>query len=55
MPFECFEGKIFENGKRYAKSDNTKQKGLKKRIPYHLLQVQFELKISASQSNFLYP
>ena len=41
--------------RRYAKSDNTKQKGLKERIPNHTLHVQFERKISVSQSNLLYP
>ena len=27
MPFECFKGILFENGRRYAKSANTIQKG----------------------------
>ena len=36
---ECFEGKLFENGKRYEKSNNTLQKNLKERIPNHILHV----------------
>ena len=42
MPFECFKGNFFENGKRYAKPDNTIQKGLEERIPNDILHVQFE-------------
>ena len=41
---DFFKGKLFENGKRYAKSDNTIQKGLKERIPNDILHVQFERK-----------
>ena len=44
MPFEFFKGKLFENGKWYAKSDNTIQKGFKERIPNDILHVQFERK-----------
>ena len=33
-----------ENSKRYVKSDNPIQKGLKERIPNHTLHVQFECK-----------
>ena len=55
MPFESFKGKLFENGKICAKSDNMIQKGLKERIPNHILYVQFEHKISISQSNLLFP
>ena len=40
---------------RYAKSDTQIPKGLKKRIQNHTLHVQFERKISVSQSNLLYP
>ena len=54
-PFVHFKGELFENGRRYAKSDNTIQKGLKKRIQNYILHVQFMLKISVSQSNFVYP
>ena len=54
MPFEWFKGILFENGRRYAKSDNMIQKGLK-RIQNHILHVQFERKISVSQLNLLYP
>ena len=50
-----FKGELFENGRRYAKSDNTIQKDLKKRIQNHILHVQFKRKISVSQSNLLYP
>ena len=55
MFFECFGGKLFENGKRYTKSERTIQKALEERIPNHILHVQFERKISVSQSNLLYP
>ena len=55
MFFECFRGKLFENGKRYTKSETTIQKALDERIPNHILHVQFERKISISQSNLLYP
>ena len=51
MLFEWFKGNLLENGRRYAKSDNRVQKGLKERIPNHILHVQFERKISVSQSN----
>ena len=54
MFFECFGGKLFENGKRYTKSETTIQKALEERIPNHILHVQFERKISVSQSNLLY-
>ena len=50
MPFEWFTGILFENGRRYAKYDNTIQKGFKERIQNHILHVQFERKISVSQS-----
>ena len=55
MFFECFGRKLFENGKRYTKSETTTQKALEERIPNHILHVQFERKISVSQSNLLYP
>ena len=55
MFFKNFRGKLFENGKRYAKSDTTIQKALEARIPNHFLHVQFERKTSVSQSNLLYP
>ena len=55
MFFECFGGKLFENGNRYTKSETTIQKALKERIPNHILYVQFKRKISVSQSNLLYP
>ena len=55
MPFELFKGELLENGRRYAKSDITIPKGLKKRIQNHILHVQFERKISVSKSNVLYP
>ena len=51
-PFEWFKGILFENGRRYAKSDNTIHKDLKERIQNHILHVQFERKISVSQSNW---
>ena len=54
-PFVCFKGDLFENGRRYAKSDYTMQKGPKKRIHNHILHVQFKRKIRVSQSNLLYP
>ena len=44
--FKNFRGKLFENGKRYAKSETTIQKALKERIPNHILHVQFERKTS---------
>ena len=53
--FKNFRVKLFENGKRYAKSETTIQKALKERIPNHILHVQFERKTSVSQSNLLYP
>ena len=55
MFFKNFRGKLFENGKRYAKSETTIQKALEERIPNHILHVQFERKTSVSQSNLLYP
>ena len=55
MFFECFRGQLFENGKRYTNSETTLQKALEERIPNHILHVQFERKISVSQSNLLYP
>ena len=53
--FLFFKGKLFENGNRYAKSDNTIQKGLNERIPNDILHVKFKRKSSLSQSNLLYP
>ena len=50
MIFKNFRGKLFENGKRYAKSETTTQKALEKRILNHILHVQFERKTSVSQS-----
>ena len=44
MFFKSFRGKLFENGKRYAKSGTTIQKALEERIPNHILHVQFERK-----------
>ena len=32
---------LFENGKRYTKSETTTQKALEERIPNHILHVQF--------------
>ena len=55
MFFECFRGQLFENGKRYTNSETTIQIALEERIPNHILHVQFERKISVSQSNLLYP
>ena len=55
MFFKYIRGKLFENGKRYAKSETTLQKALVERIPNHILHVQFERKTSVSQSNLLYP
>ena len=55
MFFKNFRVKLFENGKRYAKSETTIQKALEERIPNHILHVQFERKTSVSQSNLLYP
>ena len=51
-----FGGKLFKNGNtqcRYTKSETKKD--LEERIPNHILHVQFERKISVSQSNLLYP
>ena len=42
-PFVRFKGVLLENRTRYAKSDNTIQKGLKKRIHNHIIW-QAELK-----------
>ena len=53
--FKKFRGKLFENGKRYTKSETTIQKALEERIKNHILHVQFERKTSVSQSNLLYP
>ena len=53
MFFECFRGQLFENGKRNTKSETTIQKALEERIPNHILHVQFERKISVSQSKEL--
>ena len=55
MFLKYFKGKLFENGKRYAKSETTVQKALERRIPNHFLHIQFERKTSVSQSNLLYP
>ena len=55
MFFKYIRGKLFENGKRYAKSETALQKALEERIPNHILHVQFERKTSVSQSNLLYP
>ena len=46
MFFKHFRGKLFENGKRYAKFETTTQKALEERIPNHILHVQFERKTS---------
>ena len=54
MFFKKFRGKLFENGKRYAKSETTIQKALEERIPNHILHVQFKRKTSVSQSNLLF-
>ena len=51
MFFKFFRGKLFENSKRYAKSETTIQKALEERIPNHILHVQFDRKTSVSQSN----
>ena len=50
MFFKSFRGKLFENGKRYAKSETTIQKALEERIPNHIAHVQFKRKTSISQS-----
>ena len=42
MPFELVKEILFENGRRYAKSDNTIKKGLEERIQNYILHVQFE-------------
>ena len=55
MPFEWFKGNLFQNGRRYTKSDNTIHKGLEERIQNHILHVQFERKLRVSLSNLLYP
>ena len=55
MFFKNFRGKLFENGKKYTKSESTIQKALEERIQNHILHVQFEHKTSVSQSNLLYP
>ena len=44
MFFECFRGNLFENGKRYTKSDTIIQVALEERISNHILHVQFERK-----------
>ena len=41
---ERFKGELFKNGRRYAKSANMIQTGLKKRIKNCILEVQFEHK-----------
>ena len=46
-----FRGTLFENDKRYAKSETTIQKALEERIPNHILHVRFERKTSVSKSN----
>ena len=38
---------------RYSKCETTTQKAFEKTIPYHILNVQFERKISNEQSNLL--
>ena len=53
MPFERFKGELSKNGRRYAKSANMIQTGLKKRIKNYILEVQFERKKSDSQSDFI--
>ena len=55
MFFKNFRGKLYENGKRYAKSETAIQKALEERIPNHILQVKFERKTSVSQSKFVVP
>ena len=52
--FKYFRGILFENGKRYAKSETTIQKALEERIPNHILHFKFERKTSVSQSNLEY-
>ena len=44
MPFELVKEILFENGRRYAKSDNTIKKGLEERIQNHILHVQLKVK-----------
>ena len=55
MPFECFRGNLFENGKRYTKSETMIQIALEERISNHILHVEFECKTIINQSNLLYP
>ena len=55
MLFEWFKGILFEIDRRYAKSENTIQKGLKERIQNHILHVQFERQTSVSLLNLVYP
>ena len=52
MSFECLEGKVFENVKRNANSETIIQKGIEMRTRNHIMHVQFERKISVSQSMF---
>ena len=49
MSFECFEWKLFEISKRYAKPETMVQKDHEERIPNHIQHVQIEHKISFSQ------
>ena len=57
MPFEWFKGILFEKSRRYAKSDNTIQKGLKESIQNHILHdsVQFERKITLAKNLIVVP
>ena len=51
MFLKNFRGKLFGNGKRYAKSETTIQKALEERNPNHILHVQFERKTSEALAN----
>ena len=51
MFFKNFRGKLFENGKRYAKSEITIQKALDERIPNHILQYMFNLNVKQALAN----
>ena len=53
MPFERFKGKLFKNGRRYAKSANMIQTGLKKRIKNYILEVQFERKKAIANQTYI--
>ena len=44
MPFEYFQWKLFEMGKRYAKYKTTIQKALEVRIQNHILNFHFKRK-----------